>query len=104
MAALCRRSATPNSRAKCASGWQKARPRRRRRNWQMHPHPRSVDPTFAAKARSTLEILRRVAAYLRPYKLMATATIACALLSLAFSLAYPKLTQFVVDEIIGHRR
>jgi ABC-type multidrug transport system fused ATPase/permease subunit len=35
---------------------------------------------------------------------MAAATIACALLSLAFSLAYPKLTQYVIDEVIGHKR
>src|SRR5438874_1519885 len=70
-----------------------------------HEHPvRNSDPTFRAKSRSTWEILRRVAAYLRPYKLMAAGTIGCALLSLAFSLAYPKLTQFVVDQVIGRRR
>src|SRR5437667_977008 len=71
-----------------------------------HPHRSAAaeDPTFGAKARSTWEVLRRVAGYLRPYKLMAAGTIACALLSLAFSLAYPKLTQFVIDEVIGRRR
>src|SRR5205085_2452697 len=42
--------------------------------------------------------------YLRPYKGMAIATIVCALLSLLFSLAYPKLTQFVVDEVIQKRQ
>jgi ABC-type multidrug transport system fused ATPase/permease subunit len=62
------------------------------------------DPTFTATSRSTWEILARVACYLRPYKWMATGTIGCALLSLAFSLAYPKLTQFVIDEVIGHKR
>src|SRR5260370_41563844 len=62
------------------------------------------DPTFVAKSRSTWEILRRVADYLGPYKLMAAGTIGCAVLSLAFSLAYPKLTQFVIDEVIGHKR
>src|SRR5260370_19318078 len=62
------------------------------------------DPTFVAKSRSTWEILRRVADYLGPYKLMAAGTIGGALLSLAFSLAYPKLTQFVIDDVIGHRR
>jgi ABC-type multidrug transport system fused ATPase/permease subunit len=45
-----------------------------------------------------------VAHYLRPYKLMAAGTVGCALLSLAFSLAYPKLTQFVIDDVIGHKR
>src|SRR6266436_1231094 len=71
-----------------------------------HPHRSAADedPTFIAKSRSTWEILRRVAAYLRPYKLMAAGTIGCALLSLAFSLAYPKLTQFVVDKVIGKHR
>src|SRR5881296_3614842 len=71
----------------------------------MHQHhPVQRDPTFTAKSRSTWETLRRVAAYLRPYKLMAAGTIACALLSLAFGLAYPKLTQFVIDEVIGRKR
>ena len=63
-----------------------------------------IDPTFKSKARSTWNVLSRVAVYLRPYKLMAAGTMACAVLSLAFSLAYPKLTQFVVDEVIGNRR
>ncbi len=70
----------------------------------MHEHRTSRDPTLSAKSRSTWEILRRVAAYLKPYKLMAAATIGCALFSMAFSLAYPKLTQFVIDDVIGHRR
>lgn len=69
----------------------------------MH-HAGHHDPTFAARSRSTWEILRRVARYLRPYKLMAASTVGCAVLSLGFSLAYPKLTQFVIDEVIGHRR
>jgi ATP-binding cassette, subfamily B, bacterial len=69
-----------------------------------HEHHGQADPTLKAKSRSTWEILRRVAVYLRPYKGMAVATIACALLSLAFSLAYPKLTQFVIDDVIGKRR
>src|SRR5437667_8630132 len=35
---------------------------------------------------------------------MSAGTSGCALLSRAFGLAYPKLTQFVVDEVIGNRR
>src|SRR5260370_20236835 len=69
----------------------------------MH-HFAHEDPTFAAKSRSTGEILRRVGAYLRPYKLMAVGTIGCALLSQGFALTYPKLTQFVIDDVIGHKR
>ncbi len=61
------------------------------------------DPTFTAKSRSTAEILRRVAVYLKPYKWMAAGTIGCALLSLLFSLAYPKLTQYVIDDVIRHK-
>src|SRR5437762_2177444 len=70
----------------------------------MHSHRSKTDPTFTSKSRSTWEILGRVAAYLRPYKLMAAGTIGCALFSMGFSLAYPKLTQFVIDEVIGHKR
>jgi len=60
----------------------------------------ATDPTFAAKSRSTWEIVRRVAVYLRPYKLMALGTVLCAVLSLAFAFAFPKLTQFAIDEVI----
>ncbi len=64
----------------------------------------AVDPTFAAKARSTWAVLARVARYLRPYKLLAAGTIGCALFSMAFALAYPKLAQFVIDEVIRGKR
>jgi len=71
----------------------------------MHQHHRPTsDPLVAARSRSTREVLKRVAVYLRPYKLMAAATIGCALLSLACSLAYPKLTQMVIDQVIGQNR
>jgi ATP-binding cassette subfamily B protein len=62
-----------------------------------------MDPTFQSKSRTTWNVVRRVAVYLRPYKSMAAATITCAIFSLLFSLAYPKLTQFVIDYVIaGH--
>jgi len=64
----------------------------------------AVDPTFAAKARSTWAVLARVARYLRPYKLLAAGTICCALFSMAFALAYPKLAQFVIDDVIRGKR
>jgi ATP-binding cassette subfamily B protein len=69
-----------------------------------HPARANTDPTFAAKSRSTWEILRRVAHYLRPYRMMALGTITCALLSQAFALLFPKLTQFVIDDVITHKR
>jgi ATP-binding cassette subfamily B protein len=53
------------------------------------------------RSRPTGEIVRRVAKYLRPYPWRACATIICAILSLAASFAYPKLTRFVIDDIIG---
>src|SRR5438105_7581233 len=64
----------------------------------------SVDPTFSSKSRSTSEIVRRVAHYLKPYPWMAAGTILCALLSTGFSFAFPKLTQFIIDEVIGNHR
>ncbi len=64
----------------------------------------NVDLTLTARSRSTWQIVRRVAVYLRPYKLMALGTVGCAVLSLAFAFVYPKLIQFVVDEVISNRR
>lgn len=67
-------------------------------------HSSHADPTFAAKSRSTWEIIRRVARYLRPYKLMAVGTVGCAILSLAASFAFPKLTQFIIDDVIAKQK
>jgi ATP-binding cassette, subfamily B, bacterial len=70
----------------------------------MSRHPQlsaHADRTFVAKSRSTWEIVRRVSRYLKPYKLMAAGTIGCAILSLGFSFVYPKLTQYVIDDVIG---
>lgn len=70
-----------------------------------HHHPSKVrEPSTVTRLRSTWEVIRRVAVYLRPYRLMAVGTIACAVLSLGFAFAFPKLTQFVIDDVIGHRR
>lgn len=71
----------------------------------MHRHSSgSGDPSIAAKKRSTWEVVRRVARYLRPYRGMAAATIACAIASLACSFVYPRLTQFAIDDVIGQGR
>lgn len=64
----------------------------------------SSDPTLNSKSRSTWEIVSRVWHYLKPYKGMAAATILCAVLSLSFSFIYPKLTQYVIDDVIGGKR
>jgi ATP-binding cassette subfamily B protein len=70
-----------------------------------HSHGGSEDDDVSiAKKRSTWEIVRRVSVYLRPYKWMAFGTIFFAVLSLGFSFIYPKLTQFVIDEVLGQKR
>lgn len=62
------------------------------------------DPTLSARKRSTWEVVRRVAVYLRPYKLLAATTILCAVLSLLASFAFPKLTAYAIDDVIGKNR
>jgi len=57
------------------------------------------DPSFRARSRSTWEVVRRVAVYLRPYRGLAAANIACALLSLGCSLAFPQLTQVIIRDV-----
>lgn len=60
--------------------------------------------TFAVRPRTTGEIVRRVATYLRPYPLLASGTILCALLGQLAAFAYPKLTRFVMDDVIARGR
>lgn len=48
--------------------------------------------------------MRRVAVYLRPYRWLVVATVGCAVLSLLFGLVYPKLTRFLIDEVIARQR
>src|SRR4051794_28293418 len=69
-----------------------------------HPVSSQTDPTFKSKSRSTWEIVRRVAHYLRPYPWMAIGTMGCAILSTGLSFAFPRLTQFIIDEVIGNHR
>ena len=65
-----------------------------------YPGPASIDTSFKSRKRSTGEILKRVWVYLLPYKGLALATVACAVLSLACALTYPKLTEYIIDGII----
>ena len=64
-------------------------------------HLTENDPIFKAKKRSAVEIISRVSAYLWPYKGLALATIACAVLSLLCAFAFPRLTQYIIDDVIG---
>jgi ATP-binding cassette, subfamily B, bacterial len=69
----------------------------------MHGRPQfnaDEDPTFRASSRSTWEVVRRVAVYLRPYRAMAAANILCALVSLACSLVFPRLVWAIVDDSV----
>jgi ATP-binding cassette, subfamily B, bacterial len=65
--------------------------------------PADSDPSFSSAARPTLEIIRRVSRYLWPYRWLALANIGCAILSLAGAFAFPKLTQVIIDDVIGQR-
>jgi len=67
-------------------------------------HAADADPTFKAKARSTREVVRRVAVYLRPYPGMAVGTVLCALLATACSFGFPHFTRKIIDEVIGQGR
>lgn len=66
-----------------------------------HRHLTENDPTFTAKKRSTTEIIRRVSVYLWPYKWLALATVGCAVLALLCAFAFPRLTQFIIDDVIN---
>lgn len=66
----------------------------------MASHTRATESNFAAKKRSTWEVVRRVAIYLRPYKLLAVTTVFCAVLSLLSSFAFPALTAYAIDDVI----
>ena len=59
---------------------------------------------FAVRPRTTGEIVRRVSSYLKPYPLLASGTILCALLGQLAAFAYPKLTRFVMDDVIATGR
>ena len=58
------------------------------------------DPTFRARSRTTWEVVRRVAFYLRPYRALAAADILCALISLGFSLVFPRVVQAIIDDVV----
>lgn len=63
----------------------------------------AADPAYAKK-RSTWEVIKRVAIYLRPYRALALVTIACALMSVLCSFVYPKLTQYIIDHVIVDKK
>ncbi len=65
----------------------------------MSHHARATESNFAAKKRSTWDVIRRVSVFLRPYPWLAVGTVAAAVLSLLSSFAFPLLTQHVIDQV-----
>ncbi|MBI1868042.1 MAG: ABC transporter ATP-binding protein [Methylocystis sp.] len=66
----------------------------------MEPASAELSLTFTAKPRSTSEMVRRVAAYFRPYKWIVVGNILCILLALASSLVFPQIIQYIIDDVI----
>src|SRR3954469_7896787 len=65
-----------------------------------HTHLSQQDSSIHAKARPTMEVVRRVSVYIRPYKGVFAATLSCAVLSLVFAFAFPKMTGMIVDRAL----
>ena len=54
-----------------------------------------------AESLTMVETLRRAGVFLRPYKWRAAANIAFAILSLGFAVAFPQLTQYLIDDVLS---
>jgi ABC-type multidrug transport system fused ATPase/permease subunit len=67
-------------------------------------HAIENDDTMVARRRSAREIFTRVFAYLRRYPWFGVGTVLCALISTAAGLAFPKLTQLMIDNVIAHKQ
>lgn len=67
-------------------------------------HDTDNDATLVARRRSAREIFVRVSGYVRRYPWFAAGTMCCAILSTVAGLAFPKLTQVVIDDVIGKAR
>lgn len=57
-----------------------------------------------ARKRSVREVFLRVCGYARPYPWFAAGTLSCAILTTLMALAYPKLTQLIIDRVIREGR
>ncbi len=70
----------------------------------MQRHDTVNDETMVTRRRSAREIFVRVYAYLRRYPWFGVGTMICAVVSTAAGLAFPKLTQVMIDEVFTQRR
>jgi len=59
---------------------------------------------MVARRRNAKEIFSRIFVYVRRYPWFAVGTMACAILTTLAGLAFPKLTQVVIDDVIGKGR
>lgn len=59
---------------------------------------------MVARRRSAREIFDRVAGYLKRYPWFAVGTMLCAIVSTLAGLAFPKLTQLMIDEVLQQQR
>ena len=67
-------------------------------------HDTDNDDTLVARRRSAREIFSRIFGYVRRYPGFAVGTMSCAIISTAAGLAFPKLTQVVIDDVISKGR
>ena len=70
----------------------------------MAHHDTENDETMVARKRGAKEIFVRVFGYIRRYPGFAVGTMGCAIATTLASLAFPKLTQVVIDDVIGKGR
>jgi ABC-type multidrug transport system fused ATPase/permease subunit len=70
----------------------------------MHRHDTVNDETMVARKRGAREIFVRISHYVRRYPWYAIGTMACAVVTTLSTLAFPKLTQMVIDEVIRAKR
>jgi ATP-binding cassette, subfamily B, bacterial len=70
----------------------------------MHRHDTVNDETMIARRRGAKEIFVRVFRYLRRYPGYGVGTMLCAVVSTAAGLAFPKLTQLMIDNVLARRQ
>jgi ATP-binding cassette, subfamily B, bacterial len=70
----------------------------------MARHNTANDDTMVARRRSAKEIFARIFTYVRRYPWYAVGTMVCAVATTLCGLAFPKLTQLTIDEVIRAKR
>lgn len=73
-------------------------------SFRMVHHDTVNDETMVARRRSASEIFTRVFAYLWRYPWFGVGTMICAVISTVAGLAFPKLTQLMIDDVIAFKQ